>query len=418
MNDDEDATVTEGLELRGPSRTRVLLLGSGELGRELVIALQRLGAEVIAADRFADAPLHGVADRSVVLNMADTDELAATISWLQPKFVVTATDFVATDALTTAADTGVTEVVPSIRAARLTADLEGMRRLAVTGLGLPTAPSWFAGSVDELRSVARHAGFPVLVKPVAAPPGEGESVMVRTEDVEPAWQRAVRAAGQVSPARVLAERMVQVDHKISLLTVRSDGPAGPVLDFCPPIGHRSIDGPDGQLVLESWQPQAMSTAALDAAKSIAGRVVRALGGRGLFGVELLICGDEVYFSSVTVRPYDTALLTLRTQRLSGFELQARAILGLPIDTIMISPGAARLSYSARQAAGSVAETRPDVVSVLAGALNVIESDVVMFGHHEGYPRRRLGVAVATASDVAAARARAGQVSAALGKLWR
>jgi phosphoribosylglycinamide formyltransferase 2 len=413
MNDWHDSAVTRGLHPNGPSRTRVLLLGSGELGRELVIALQRLGAEVIAADRYPDAPLHGVADRSVVINMADTDELAATISWLQPKFVVTATDFVATDALTTAADTGVTEVVPSVRAARLTADLEGLRRLAVTELGAPTAPFWFAGSVDELRSAAERGGFPMMAKPVAAAPGEGQSVMLRTDDVEAAWRRAARAGGGAKPVRVLAERMVEIDAKIALLTVRSEGPGGPVLKFCPPIGHRSIDGPGGQLVLESWQPQTMSSAALDAAKSIAARVVRALGGRGLFGVELLIGGDEVYFSGVTVRPYDTALLTLRTQRLSGFELQARAILGLTIDTIMISPGAARLVYSAPQAAGP----RPEAVAVLAGALKIAESDVVMFGHHEGYPRRRLGVAMATASDVATARERAGQASAALGKLW-
>ncbi len=419
MNDEEGVPAAEGPDPDGPSRTRVLLLGSGELGRELVIALQRLGAEVIAADRYADAPLHGVADQSVVVDMTDTEELAATISWLQPKFVVTATDFVATDALTAAADTGFTEVVPSVHSARLTADVEGMRRLAAGELGLPTAPFWFAGSVDELRSVAEHGGFPMMVKPVAGPPGEGQSVMLRAEDVEPAWQRASTvAAGRVSPTRVLAERVVDVDDKITLLTVRSDGPAGPVVDFCATIGHRSIDGPGGQLVLETWQPQPMRPAALDAAKSIAARVVRSLGGRGLFGVELLVCGDEVYFSGVTVRPYDTAWLTLRTQRLSGFELQARAILGLTVDTIMISPGAARLVYSRRPAADAAAETRPDAVAALAGALNVAEIDVVVFSHHEGYPRRRLGVAVATASDVTIARERARQASDALGKLWQ
>jgi phosphoribosylglycinamide formyltransferase 2 len=421
-----------------------MLLGSGELSRELVIALQRLGAEVIAVDRRADAPLRGVADQSVAVNMADTDELAATIRWWQPKFVVTATDVVATDALTAAAETGLTEVVPSARSARLTADPEGLRRLVADELGLPTAPFWFAGSLDELRSAVEQAGFPMTVKPVAAPPGEGQSLMVRAEDVEPAWQRAVRAGddavgappacggrsdaeerrrstagGRVSPTRVMAETVVEFDHEVTLLTVRGDGPAGPVLDFCAPIGHRCIDGPNGQLVLESWQPLTLSTPALDAAKSIAARVVRALGGRGLFGVELKIRGDEVYFSGVTVRPCDTAWVTLRTQRLSGFELQARAILGLAIDTIMISPGAARLVYSGRQAAGAAAaETRPGAVAVLAGALNVAESDVVVFGHHEGYPRRRLGAAVATASDVTTARDRARQVSAALGKLWQ
>lgn len=398
----------------GPSRTRVMLLGSGELGRELVIALQRLGAEVIAVDRYPDAPLHGIADQSLVVNMADTDELAATIRWLQPKFVVVATDVVAADALIAAADTGVTELVPSIRGARLTADPEGMRRLAAAELGLPTAPFWFVGSAEELRSVAEQAGFPIVVKPVGAL-GDGRSVLLRPDDVEPAWQRAVAAGG----TRVLAETVVAADAEVTVLAVRTDGPDGPVLDFCAPIGHRSSEGADGQLVVESWQPHPMSGAALDAAKSIAARVVRALGGRGLFGVELLVHGDEVYFSGATVRPYDAALLTLRTQRISGFELQARAILGLPVDPIMISPGAARLVYSQRPAGAEMPSAdRPDAVTVLAEALKVPESDAVVFGHHEGHPRRRLGVALATGGDAASARERAEQVADVLGRLWR
>lgn len=398
-----------------------MLLGSGELGRELVIALQRLGAEVIAADRYPDAPLHGIADQSLVVNMADTDELAATIRWLQPKFVVVSSDAavigtVAGDALAAAADTGVTELVPSIRGARLTADPEGMRRLAADELGLPTAPFWFVGSAAELRSVAEHAGFPMVVKPVSVL-GEGQSVMVRPDDVEPAWQRAA-AAGAVTPARVLAETVVEIDTEVTLLAVRSDGPGGPLLDFCAPIGHRTIESPNGQLVVESWQPHPMSGAALDAAKSIAARVVRWFGGRGLFGIDLLVRGDEVYFSGATARPYDAALLTLRTQRLSGFELQARAILGLPVETIMISPGAARLVYSARQTgAETPPASQPDAVAVLPEVLRVPESDVVVFGHHEGHPRRRLGVAVATGGDIATARRRADQVSVMLGKLW-
>lgn len=418
MNDEEDPTVVEGQDSAGPSRARVMLLGSGELGRELVIALQRLGAEVIAVDRHADAPMHAVADQALVVDMTDTDELTATIRWLQPKFVVSATDVIAADLLTSAADTGCTEPVPSARAARLTADPEALRRLAADELGLPTAPFWFAGSVDELQAVAKHAGFPMVVKPVAGSLGEGRSVMVRPDDIEPAWQRAVSAAGPAAPARVLAETVVEVDTEITLLAVQTDGPSGPALEFCAPIGHRSIESPNGQLVLESWQPHAMGRAALDAAKSVAARVVRSLGGRGLFGVELLIRGDEVYFSDVTPRPYDPALLTLRTQRLSGFELQARAILGLTADTIMVSPGAARLVYSRRQPdAVTPDENRPDTVAVLAEMLQVPESDAMVFGHHEGYPRRRLGVALATASDVALARERARQASTVLGKLW-
>lgn len=394
-----------------PRRTRVMLLGSGEAGRELVVAFQRLGVEVIAVDRDAEAPLHGIADRSVTVKMTDADELAATIAWLQPQFVVTATDLVAADALTTASETGAAEVVPSPKSARLTADREGLRRLAADELGLPTAPFWFAGSVDELAAVAEHAGFPMVVKPVAVEHGEGESVILRPGDVEAAWHRAVSAGGRVAHNRVLAETVVEVDYEVTLLTVRG---AGHAMDFCAPIGHRHIqDG--GQVVLESWQPQPMSPAALDTAKSVAARIVNALGGRGVFGVELLVRGDEVYFSDVTARPYDTALVSLRTQRLSEFELQARAILGLATDTIMISPGAARLVYSSRKAVDA-AGSNPDVAGVLADALAVPESDVVVYTHHDGSPRHRLGVAVATAPDVTTARVRAGQVAAALSPL--
>jgi phosphoribosylglycinamide formyltransferase 2 len=389
-----------------------MLLGSGEPDRELVLAFQRLGVEVIAVDGYAGAPLHGIADQSLVLNMTDTDEVIATIDRLQPEFVMTATDVVAADALTAASKTRLTEVVLSTRSARLSTDREGMRRLAADELGLPTAPFWFAGSVEELRAVARHAGFPIVVKPVAPSHGEGETVLWREADIESAWQRAVAAGDDAE--RVLAETVVEIDHEVTLLTVRGAGAAGPTLNFCAPIGHRRLDGAAGQLVLESWQPQPMSPIALDAAKSIAARIVKALGGRGVFGVELLVRGDEVYFSDVTVRPDDTALVTQSTQRLAGFELQARTILGLATDTIMVSPGAARLTYSGRRPA---AGAQPDAARALAEALNVPESDVVMFAHHDGHPRRRLGAALATASDVTTARERAGQAAAALSKLW-
>ncbi|NDJ89330.1 formate-dependent phosphoribosylglycinamide formyltransferase [Mycolicibacter kumamotonensis] len=417
MSGEAGESATERVPAAGPSRTRVALLGSGELSRELVTALQRLGAEVIAVDRYADAALHGIADRSVVVDLSDNDELAAAIRWLQPKVVVVGSEVVATDALTAVVDTGFTELAPGIRAARLAADPEGLRRLAADELGLPTAPFWFAGSVEELRAVAEHGGFPMVVKPVGGALGEGRSVMVRDSDIEPAWQRAVAAAGAGVPPRVLAETVVEFDSEVTLLAVHRDGADGPALDFCAPIGHRTEENPNGQLTVELWQPYPMSAVALDAAKSVAARVARALGGRGLFGVELLVHGNEVYFTGVNVRPYDAALLTLRTQRLSGFELQARAILGLAIDAIMVSPGAARLLYSRRPPGPSAAETAPDGVDVVADALSVTESDVVVFGHHEGHPRRRLGLALATGPDVTVARDRAGQVAAALGKLW-
>ncbi|WP_046301287.1 formate-dependent phosphoribosylglycinamide formyltransferase [Mycobacterium sp. UM_Kg27] len=420
MNGEPGELATERLPVDGPSRTRVALLGSGDLSRELVTALQRLGAEVIAVDRYADAALHGIVDRSVVVDLGDNDELAAAIRWLQPKFVVVASEVVATDALTAATDTGVTQLVPGIRGARLAADPEGLRRLVSEELGLPTAPFWFAGSVEELREVAQRAGYPTSVKPVGGSLGEGRSVMVRDSDIEPAWQRAVAASASETPPRVLAETMVEFDSEVTLLAVHRDGPDGPALDFCAPIGHRSVEEPNGQLTVEFWQPHPMNAVALGAAKSIAARVARALGGRGLFGVELLVYGDEVYFAGVNVRPYDANLLTLRTQRLSGFELQARGILGLATDTIMVSPGAARLIYSRRRV-GTAAEvdgqSGPDRLAVVADALSVTESDVVVFSHHEGHPRRRLGLALATGPDAAVARDRAAQVATILGKLW-
>jgi phosphoribosylglycinamide formyltransferase 2 len=393
-------------------RPTVMLLGSGEFSRELAVALQRLGAHVIAVERYADAPAHGVADQALVVNMTDADELGAAIRRLRPHFVVTASDAVASDALTAAAESGAAEFVPTARCARLTADREGMRRLAADELGLPTAPFWFAGSLDELRAIADHAGYPLRVQPVAAVGGEGQSVVLLPGDLEPAWQRAVSAGGRLAHSRVLAEALVEIDFHVTLLTVRSEGPSGPTLEFCAPIGHGEAIGD----VQESWQPQDLSPAALDAAKSIAARVVKALGGRGLFGVELMVRGDEVYFSDVTARPFESGLVTVRTQRLSEFELQARAILGLPTDTIMISPGAAEVIYAGTD--GAVPRSQgPRATGALGDALRTTESDVRVFTRDESEARRPLGATVVTAADVTTARGRARNASAALRRLW-
>jgi phosphoribosylglycinamide formyltransferase 2 len=391
-------------DAHGPT---VMLLGSGEFSRELAIALQRLGAHVIAAERYADAPAHGVADQALVIDMTDPDELSAAIRRAQPNFVVTATDVVAADALIAVAEAGTAEVVPTPRCARLTADREGVRRLAADDLGLPTAPFWFAGSIDELRAIADHAGYPLRVQPVAAIGAEGQSVVLLPGDLEPAWQRAVSAGGRLAHSRVLAETLVEVDFHVTLLTVRSSGPNGPTLDFCAPIGHGEPIGD----VQESWQPQDMSPAALDAGRSIAARIVKALGGRGVFGVELMVRGDEVYFSDITARPFESGLVTTRTQRLSQFELQARAILGLPVDTIMISPGAAEVIYAGGAFHG------PQSGGALADALRRPESDVRVFTRDDSEARRPLGAAVVTAGDVAAARSHAREVSTALRRLW-
>jgi phosphoribosylglycinamide formyltransferase 2 len=404
---------------RGP---RVMLLGAGELGREMVTTFQRLGAEVIAVDAAADAPAHTVADESAVAQLTDPEELTALITAHAPDFVVPATDAIAVDALTAADESGVTSVIPSPRSARLTLDREGLRRLAADELGLPTAPFWFAGSADELTAISEHAGFPLVVKPLVALPGEGQSVLLRADDVQPAWERAIRSlssGGNITHNRVLAETVVEIDYEVTLLAVRTDDAKG-VLHFCEPIGHRRAEGFAGELVLESWQPQPMSQAAVDAAKSIAARIVNALGGRGVFGVELLVRGDEVYFSDISGHPRDNGLVTLRSQRLNEFELHARAVLGLPVDTIMISPGAAEVVYGGAEAD----HTESGLRDALASALRVPETDIRVFAKEAGYPagfstlRRRLGLALATAPDVATARDRVRQASTALRALWQ
>ncbi|MGB3481213.1 MAG: formate-dependent phosphoribosylglycinamide formyltransferase [Mycobacterium sp.] len=394
----------------------VLLLGAGEYGRDLVSAFQQLAAVVVAADSYADAPGHSVADEAAVVELTDFEQLSALIERVQADFVVTATDAVAADALAAAADGGLADVVPNARSARLSLDREGLRRLAADDLGLPTAPFWFAGSAEELIAIADHAGFPLVVKPLVALPGEGQSVLLRPDDVEPAWDRAISAGGSFPHNRVLAETVVEIDYEVTLLTVRT-GDAPGTLHFCEPIGHRQVDGFSGELVLESWQPQPMTAASLDAATSIAARVVNALGGRGVFAVELLVRGDEVYFSDVTARPTDSGVVTLRSQRLSVYELHARAVLGLPVDTIMISPGAAELVY------GTTPTTLDGagLITGLGGALRTPESDARVYTRRDGYPasaRRRLGLALSTASDVTTARDRVRQVSTALRELWQ
>jgi phosphoribosylglycinamide formyltransferase 2 len=402
-----------------------MMLGAGELSRELVTAFQRLGAVVIAVDRHADAPAHGVADRSAVIKMTDPDELTALIEREQPDYVVTeaidpgSEPVIDNDALVAVGERGVTDVVPTARSTRLTLDREGLRRLAADQLGLPTAPFWFAGSTDELAAIAQHAGFPLVVRPVTGAAGEGESVLLRPEDVAPAWERAVAAGGRVANTRVMAETMVEIDYEVTLLTVRSSGKRGTRVQFCEPIGHRQLDGE----LLEAWQPQEMTAAATDAARSIAARIVNTLGGRGVYGVELLVKGDEVYFADVSPRPYDSGLVTLRSQRLSEFELHARAILGLPVDTIMITPGAAEVVYAGQETGSANADLEDDDVrteratQAISDALAVPESDVRIFAHPKSYPRHRLGVALATGANVKTARDRVHQAATALRKFW-
>ncbi|MEV1290678.1 formate-dependent phosphoribosylglycinamide formyltransferase [Pseudonocardia sp. NPDC049635] len=379
----------------GPAATRVLLLGSGELGKEVAIAFQRLGVEVVAVDRYPHAPAHQVAHRWHAIDMTDPVTLATLIEQEAPDLIIPEIEAIATNALVEIEAAGTT-VVPTARAAKLTMDREGIRRLAAEELGLPTSPYAFADTLDEVRAAIERVGLPCVLKPVMSSSGKGQSVLKDAGEAESAWEHA-RSAGRVSNPRVIVEGFVEFDYEITLLTVRHAGGTA----FCEPVGHRQEDGD----YVESWQPQPMSPAALAAAQDVAGRVTEALGGRGIFGVELFVRegrdGGEhtVLFSEVSPRPHDTGLVTLATQRLSEFELHARAVLGLPVDTTLRSPGASAVVYGGQEM------TAPDYEGV-AEALAVPGADLRLFGKPTAGERRRMGVAVAFADDVDTARDRA------------
>ncbi|OZD83704.1 phosphoribosylglycinamide formyltransferase 2 [Rhodococcus sp. 05-339-2] len=373
-----------------PGATRVMLLGSGELGKEVIIAFQRLGVEVIAVDRYDNAPGHQVAHHAFTIDMSNPEELLALIDSQQPDFVVPEIEAIATDALAEVEARGRSVVIPTARATQLTMNREGIRRLAAEELGLPTSPYAFADSLEDVREALSTIGFPAVLKPVMSSSGKGQSVVRSEDDVEAAWDYALKG-GRVDLGRVIVEGFVDFDYEITLLTVR----AGDGTSFCEPIGHLQESGD----YIESWQPQPMSDAALAGARDVAERITTALGGRGLFGVELFVQGDNVYFSEVSPRPHDTGLVTLRTQRFSEFELHARAVLGLPIDTTLLSPGASAVIYGGVDADGIHFEG-------VADALAVPETDLRLFGKPTSFVRRRMGVAVSTASDIETARTRA------------
>ncbi|GAB2933066.1 formate-dependent phosphoribosylglycinamide formyltransferase [Rhodococcus aerolatus] len=372
-----------------------MLLGAGELGKEVVIALQRLGVEVVAVDRYDGAPGQQVAHAHHTLDMTDAAALTALVEQVAPDLVVPEIEAIATDALLALEQAGTTEVIPTARATRLTMDREGIRRLAAEELGLPTSPYRFADSRAELAAGAGAVGYPCVVKPVMSSSGKGQSVLRSADDLDAAWEHAM-SGGRVGGGRVIVEGFVDFDYEITLLTVRGVGGT----EFCEPIGHLQRQGD----YVESWQPQAMSAAALAAAQDVARRVTDDLGGRGVFGVELFVRGDEVFFSEVSPRPHDTGLVTLATQRLSEFELHARAFLGLPLDTTLRSPGASAVIYGGVDAAGIAFEG-------VAEAMAVPGVDLRLFGKPESFVRRRMGVAVAAADDVATARERATRAAA-------
>ena len=375
--------------------TRVMLLGSGELGKEVAIELQRYGAEVIAVDRYPNAPAHQVAHRSHVVQMSDPAALRAVIELERPHLIVPEIEAIATDELAKIEAEGLAIVIPTARAAQLTMNREGIRTLAAEELGLPTSPYAFAASAEELAAGAAKVGFPCFVKPVMSSSGKGQSYLESAEDVGPAWDYAM-AGGRVERQLVIVEGRIVFDYEITLLTVRALGRDGEIeTSFCAPIGHVQVKGD----YVESWQPQPMSKVALERARDIAGKVTEALGGRGIFGVELFVKGDDVWFSEVSPRPHDTGLVTLASQTQSEFALHARAILGLPVSTEIASAGASAVIYGGVEAVGVVFEG-------LDLALQVPESDVRLFGKPEAFTRRRMGVAVARGRDIAEARTRA------------
>jgi len=384
-----------------PTATRVMLLGSGELGKEVIIALQRLGCETIAVDRYSNAPGHQVAHRAHVIAMTDAAALKRLIEQERPHIVVPEIEAIATEALVEIETAGLAEVIPTARAAQLTMNREGIRRLAAETLKLPTSAYRFAGSLDELRAAidggaaVRGIGYPCVVKPVMSSSGKGQSLVRTKDEVAAAWQYA-ESAGRVRGSRVIVEGFVEFDYEITLLTVRTRAAGGDIeTRFCEPIGHVQVNGD----YVESWQPQPMSDVALAKARDIAGKVTTELGGRGIFGVELFVNGDEVWFSEVSPRPHDTGMVTMCTQAQSEFELHARAILGLPVDTRLVAHGASAVIYGGVDARG----VRFDNV---ADALAVPQSDLRLFGKPEAYKKRRMGVALATGRDTAQARERA------------
>jgi len=381
-----------------PSALKVMLLGGGELGKEVVIALQRLGVETIVVDRYANAPAQQVAHRAHVIDMTDATAIRALVEKEKPDLIVPEIEAIATDELVRIEADQLARVIPTANAAHITMNRERIRVLAAETLGLATSTYAFASSLEDLQArIDAGIGYPCFVKPVMSSSGKGQSRLKGPSDVAGAWEKAL-VAGRVKQMRVIVEAQVAFEFEITLLTVRAAGGTF----FCEPIGHVQVDGD----YVESWQPQRMSALALERSREIAGKVTEALGGYGVFGVELFVKGDEVWFSEVSPRPHDTGLVTLATQYQSEFELHARAILGLPVDTRLRAPGASAVIYGGMDAEGIAFEG-------LADALAVPDTDVRLFGKPESFAKRRMGVAVSRGADTDEARARAKKAAGAV-----
>lgn len=392
-------SVTIGTPLQS-SAYKVLLLGSGELGKEVVISLQRLGVEVHAADRYDHAPAMQVAHYSYTLNMADAVELKQLINQIQPHLIVPEIEAIATEVLLEIEAQNIATVIPSAKAVNLTMNREGIRRLAAEELGLPTSAYRFADSLESFRAACDDVGYPNFVKPVMSSSGKGQSRVTRFDEVDAAWEYA-QTGGRVNQGTVIVESQIDFDFEITLLTVRAKNPETGEIEtsYCDPIGHRQDSGD----YVESWQPQPMTAAALEESKRIANKVTTALGGCGIFGVELFVKGDKVWFSEVSPRPHDTGLVTLASQFQSEFELHARAILGLPVNTARHSVAASAVIYAG-------VDDRNLSFSGLNLALADGNTDLRLFGKPEGFKRRRMGVATARAENIEQARELALQVA--------
>ncbi len=379
-----------------PTATKALLLGSGELGKEVAISLQRYGVEVIAVDRYPNAPAMQVAHRSHVIDMTDAAAVKALISQEQPHLIVPEIEAIATQALADIEAEGSVQIVPNARAIQLTMNREGIRQLAAEQLGLPTSNYAFADNFTQLRAaVDGGIGYPCFIKPTMSSSGKGQSMVKTPDQLQAAWDYAM-AGGRADTGKVIVEAKVAFDFEITLLTVRALNACGDIETyFCEPIGHRQENGD----YRESWQPQAMTNKAIQASQQIAAKVTEALGGLGLFGVELFIRGDEVWFSEVSPRPHDTGMVTMVSQRQSEFDLHARAILGLPVSTTLDKTAASAVIL------GGV-DAQAVVYQGLEQALAVPGSEIRLFGKPEAYVSRRMGVALATADSVAEARNKA------------
>ena len=385
-------SVTIGTPLQS-SAVKVLLLGSGELGKEVVISLQRLGVEVHAADRYDHAPAMQAAHYSYTLNMADAEALKQLINQIQPHLIVPEIEAIATQVLTEIEAQHAATVIPSAKAVSLTMNREGIRRLAAEELGLPTSAYRFADSLESFRAACDDIGYPNFVKPVMSSSGKGQSRVKSFAEVDAAWDYA-QTGGRVNQGKVIVESQIDFDFEITLLTVRAKNDETGEIEtsFCDPIGHRQDAGD----YVESWQPQAMTPAALEESKRIANKVTVALGGCGIFGVELFVKGDKVWFSEVSPRPHDTGLVTLASQFQSEFELHARAILGLPVNTARHSTAASAVIYAG-------VDGQNLSFSGLNLALANPDTDLRLFGKPEGFKRRRMGVATARAETADQAR---------------